>query len=64
MKNVASYWKGITALLITAVVFSAFSPTPTQAASNGQLLLTTSPLPINLHVTPGSSVTAPVKIKN
>ena len=38
--------------------------TTAQAQSQGELRLTTSPLPINLHVTPGSSVSTALKIKN
>jgi hypothetical protein len=34
------------------------------SAQSGELRLTTSPLPINLKVTPGSSVSAALKIKN
>jgi len=36
----------------------------TALAQTSELRLTTSPLPINLHVTPGSTVSTPIKIKN
>ena len=51
----------------TLAVFAfSFHPVLAQTTSltNGQLLLTTSPLPINLKVTPGTSISTPIKIKN
>ena len=50
-------------LVCLTLAFSLF-PAFVHAATNGELLLTTSPLPINLNVTPGSTVSAPIKIKN
>ncbi|MEI6650935.1 MAG: hypothetical protein WCL23_05955 [Candidatus Moraniibacteriota bacterium] len=48
------------------LLFSFFfiSPAVVRAQSTGELRLTTSPLPINLTVAPGTSVSAPIKIKN
>ena len=59
------YKKSKLIFLALAIFVFSFSPALAQStASNGQLLLTTSPLPINLKVTPGTSVSAPIKIKN
>ena len=53
-------------LLALAFLFCPFFfvHAQTTPAVNGQLLLTTSPLPIDLNVSPGSTVSAPIKIKN
>lgn len=64
-----SHKKGQYARILTTVFFilTFFSFTHVFAQSapeNGQLLLTTSPLPINLKVTPGTSISTPIKIKN
>ncbi len=48
---------------LTAVLIFITMATPTLAAT-GELRLTTSPLPINLKATPGSSISANIKIKN
>lgn len=45
------------------VFFSVF-PTLAQTTTTGDLRLTTSPLPINLKTTPGSQVSATLKVKN
>jgi hypothetical protein len=52
-------------LLITfgLILLGLFGPIATSAATT-ELRLTTSPLPINLKVTPGTSVSAQIKIKN
>ncbi|MDR3583285.1 MAG: Fn3-like domain-containing protein, partial [Candidatus Pacebacteria bacterium] len=66
MKNMTKCLKNMKFFLIAAAIFG-FSLVPARAQStpaSGQLLLTTSPLPINLKVTPGTSVSAPIKIKN
>jgi hypothetical protein len=50
---------------ICLFLFLGFSlPALAQTAQSDELRLTTSPLPINLKVTPGSSVTATLKLKN
>jgi hypothetical protein len=49
----------ILALAICSISFPAHAQSP-----SGELRLTTSPLPINLKVMPGSSVSTPLKIKN
>ncbi|NTW89452.1 MAG: hypothetical protein HGB37_00880 [Candidatus Moranbacteria bacterium] len=53
---------GTVGVLVTSLI--CFYPIASQAQSTGELRLTTSPLPINLKVAPGSSVSAPIKIKN
>jgi hypothetical protein len=56
--------------LLSLISFAGFSSpahaqtTGQSAAQAGELRLTTSPLPINLKVTPGSTVSTPIKIKN
>lgn len=55
----------IKVVIFFALFFMSFSPIFAFAQStSSELRLTTSPLPINLKVTPGSSVTANLKIKN
>ena len=56
--------KRLYGILPSAVFAGVLAVTPALAQSTGELRLTTSPLPINLHVTPGSSVSAALKIKN
>jgi len=54
-------------LFFLVLVFSASFSLTAEAQTtlnSGELRLTTSPLPINLKVTPGTSVSAPIKIKN
>lgn len=53
------FWKGI----ICSFVFLCLCSSIAQAA-DGALRLTTSPLPINLSVEPGHSVSVPLRIKN
>lgn len=50
-------------LLLTGLFF-AFSSLPTQAQTTGDLRLVTSPLPINLIVEPGNSISTPIRIQN
>lgn len=50
-------------IFFLAFVFSV-AALPASAQTTGELRLTTSPLPINLKVAPGSTVSAPIKIKN
>ena len=54
-------------LFFAVLILTAFSPTLTKQAfaqTTGDLRLTTSPLPINLNVAPGSAVSADIKVKN
>ena len=50
--------------IFTGILLMTFLTTPFAHASDGGLNLITSPLPINLITTPGSSVSTPIKIKN
>jgi len=50
-------------IALAFVILSTFS-THSASAATGELRLTTSPLPISLKVTPGTSVTTALKIKN
>ena len=54
--------KTILTIFALTLMFT-FSIAKTQAET-GELRLTTSPLPINLKVSPGSSISTPLKIKN
>ncbi len=51
------------AFAISIILTPSFASAQMNTGS-GELRLTTSPLPINLKVTPGNAVSAPVKIKN
>ena len=53
-------------LAFAAIALPALAQTPASPTGgpSSELRLTTSPLPINLSVTPGTSVTTPIKIKN
>lgn len=55
--------KTVWGVFVMAGLLVALYPTRAESPS-GMLRLTTSPLPINLRVKPGESMTAPVKIKN
>ena len=61
MSWISKRYAGLIFLFVASLLFPvfAFAQTPT-----GELRLTTSPLPVNLHVTPGSSVSSDFKIKN
>lgn len=55
--------KCLRTLFAVAVVFSFAFPVLAQT-SEGDLRITTSPLPINIKIVPGSTVSTPIKIKN
>lgn len=63
--NFSNFCIKISASIFFLFAFSfAHAQTQTATSATGELRLTTSPLPINLKVTPGSAVSTPVKIKN
>ena len=61
MKTSISYDKKLAMWLLAAMLFLV---SPALAQTTGELRLTTSPLPINLKVAPGSSISTTLKIKN
>jgi len=63
MKNLADYLKKLKFLFLAAVIFGLSFPALAQTPAD-ELRLTTSPLPINLKVAPGSSISTAIKIKN
>ena len=64
MTNRTNIFKTIPAVLLV-FLFSFFSVFPALAQTpNSELRLTSSPLPINLKVNPGDSVTTDIKVKN
>jgi len=61
MKTSISYDKKLAMWLLAAMLFLV---SPALAQTTGELRLTTSPLPINLKIAPGSSISTTLKIKN
>ncbi len=54
----------ITHSLLSLGLLFTFSSLPAQAQTTGDLRLVTSPLPINLIVEPGNSISTPIRIQN